>query len=138
MVTSAPSSSIPGSNFRFEEVTEFGVPRTVQPVDHTRTSTSISEAVMTHFNSIQRGEFHTNTPNVINPNAHGRGNGNGCNISSPLDQFEVRNLLSLNAPIFANLNVSLTNIGLYLTIAAFLSLTVNLLATNYNIVVANN
>ena len=135
LVTASSSEFIPYDDFRFKEIQGPGVS---SPVDHTRLSNSVSEAVMVHFNCIQRGEFHPNTPNLLNPNAHGRGNGNGCDISSPLDQFEVRNLLSLNAPIFANLNVSLTNIGLYLTIAAFLSLTVNLLATNYNIVVANN
>ncbi len=59
-------------------------------------------------------------------------------ITSPLDQFEIRNLLSLDAPILANLHLSLTNVGLYLTIAAFLVLTVNLLATNYNKVIAND
>jgi hypothetical protein len=59
-------------------------------------------------------------------------------IPSPLDQFEIRNLLSLNAPILGNLHISLTNIGLYLTIGAFLVLTLNILATNYNKVVSNN
>nr|YP_009629613.1 ATP synthase F0 subunit 6 [Lecanora cinereofusca]QBP39498.1 ATP synthase F0 subunit 6 [Lecanora cinereofusca] len=59
-------------------------------------------------------------------------------VISPLDQFEIRNLLSLDAPILANLHLSLTNIGLYLTIAAFLVLTLNLLATNYNKVIANS
>jgi F-type H+-transporting ATPase subunit a len=59
-------------------------------------------------------------------------------IASPLDQFEIRNLLSLDAPILANIHISLTNIGLYLTISAFLVLTLNVLATNYNKVVSNN
>ena len=36
--------------------------------------------------------------------------------SSPLDQFEIRDLFSLDAPILGNLHISLTNIGLYLTI----------------------
>lgn len=58
-------------------------------------------------------------------------------ISSPLDQFEVRDLISLDAPILANLHFSITNIGLYLTIAALITLTVNILAVNYNKVVAN-
>lgn len=58
-------------------------------------------------------------------------------ISSPLDQFEIRNLLSLDAPILANLHISLTNIGLYLIIGAFLILSLNVLATNYNKVVSN-
>ena len=57
---------------------------------------------------------------------------------SPLDQFDLRNLLSLDAPILANLHVSLTNIGLYLTTGAFIVLTLNLLATNYNKVIANS
>ena len=34
-------------------------------------------------------------------------------ISSPLDQFEVTNLIGLNAPIFGYLNTTLTNLGLY-------------------------
>jgi F-type H+-transporting ATPase subunit a len=59
-------------------------------------------------------------------------------ISSPLDQFEIRNLLSLDAPILGNLHISLTNIGLYLTIGAGLVLTLNVLATNYNKVISNS
>ena len=58
-------------------------------------------------------------------------------ITSPLDQFEIRNLLSIDAPVLANLHISLTNIGLYLTIAASLVLSLNLLATNYNKVISN-
>jgi F-type H+-transporting ATPase subunit a len=59
-------------------------------------------------------------------------------INSPLDQFEIRNLISLDAPILANLHLSITNIGLYLTIGAFIALTLNLLATNYNKVLSNS
>ena len=59
-------------------------------------------------------------------------------ISSPLDQFEIRNLLSLDAPILGNLHISLTNIGLYLTIGTVLILTLNVLATNYNKVISNS
>ena len=58
-------------------------------------------------------------------------------ISSPLDQFEIRNLLSIDAPILANMHISLTNIGLYLIIGTFLILSLNLLATNYNKIVSN-
>lgn len=58
--------------------------------------------------------------------------------SSPLDQFEIRNLLSLEAPVLGNLHLSLTNIGLYLTIGTLLVLTLNILATNYNKIVSNN
>ena len=57
--------------------------------------------------------------------------------TSPLDQFEIRNLLSIDAPILANIQISLTNIGLYLTTGAFLILSLNLLATNYNKIVSN-
>jgi len=46
-------------------------------------------------------------------------------------------LLSLDAPILANLHISLTNIGLYLTIGVLIALTLNILATNYNRVVSN-
>jgi F-type H+-transporting ATPase subunit a len=59
-------------------------------------------------------------------------------IPSPLDQFEIRDLLSLNAPILGNLHLSLTNIGLYLTIATFLVLSLNILTTNFNKLVSNN
>ena len=38
-------------------------------------------------------------------------------VLSPLDQFEVRDLLSINANLLGNVNLSLTNIGLYLTIS---------------------
>ena len=59
-------------------------------------------------------------------------------ISSPLDQFEIRNFLSLDAPILANIHLSLTNIGLYLLIGSSIALTLNLLATNYNKIISNN
>jgi F-type H+-transporting ATPase subunit a len=58
-------------------------------------------------------------------------------ITSPLDQFEIRNLLSIDAPILANIHISLTNIGLYLTLGIFLILSLNILATNYNKIVSN-
>lgn len=57
-------------------------------------------------------------------------------ITSPLDQFQIRNLLSLNAPILGDLHVSLSNIGLYLTIAAFSILTLIFLSTNYNKIIS--
>jgi len=59
-------------------------------------------------------------------------------ILSPLNQFEIRDLLSLDAPIIGNLHLSITNIGLYLTIGAFFLLVLNLLSTNYNKLVSNN
>jgi F-type H+-transporting ATPase subunit a len=59
-------------------------------------------------------------------------------ITSPLDQFEIRNLISLEAPVLGNLNISLTNIGLYLTIGFFLVLSLSVLSTNFNKLVSNN
>lgn len=58
-------------------------------------------------------------------------------ISSPLDQFEIKNLLSLDAPIIANMHLSITNIGLYLTVGTFLLLSLSVLATNYNKIVSD-
>ena len=57
-------------------------------------------------------------------------------VASPLDQFEIRNLLSFN--VLGDINLSITNIGLYLIIGVFLILTLNILATNYNKVGSNN
>lgn len=59
-------------------------------------------------------------------------------IISPLDQFEIRDLLSIDAPILGNLHISITNIGLYLMIGVFFILALNLLSTNYNRLVGNN
>ena len=59
------------------------------------------------------------------------------NIISPLDQFEIRNLISLDAPVLGNLSLSLTNIGLYLTIAGGLVFIISLLSNNNNRVVSN-
>ncbi|CAL5875326.1 unnamed protein product (mitochondrion) [Penicillium psychrofluorescens] len=59
-------------------------------------------------------------------------------INSPLDQFEVRDLFSFNANLLGNLHLSLTNIGLYLTISFFIILTYSLLSTNNNKIIPNN
>ena len=59
-------------------------------------------------------------------------------VLSPLDQFEVRDLLSLNANLLGNIHLSLTNIGLYLTIGIVVILTYSLLATNNNKIIPNN
>ena len=59
-------------------------------------------------------------------------------VLSPLDQFEVRDLLSINANLLGNVNLSLTNIGLYLTISMLIILTYSLLASNNNKIIPNN
>ena len=58
-------------------------------------------------------------------------------IISPLDQFEIRDLISLNAPILGNLSLSLTNMGLYLTLGGYLLFMLNLITTNNNKIVSN-
>ena len=57
--------------------------------------------------------------------------------SSPLNQFEIRDLFSLDASILGNLHISLTNIGLYLIIGIFFILILKVLSTNYNRLVGN-
>jgi F-type H+-transporting ATPase subunit a len=58
-------------------------------------------------------------------------------IISPLDQFEIRNLFSIDTPLLGNIHLSVTNIGLYMTIAAFLTFTFSILATNYSRIAPN-
>ena len=61
----------------------------------------------------------------------------GCDIISPLDQFEIRDLLSIHAPILGNLSVSFTNIALYLTTGGYIIFVMSLLSTNDNKLVPN-
>lgn len=58
-------------------------------------------------------------------------------IRSPLDQFEIRDILNLEV-LGGNLHLSLTNIGLYLIIGALIILTLSIVSTNYNKLVSNN
>jgi F-type H+-transporting ATPase subunit a len=58
-------------------------------------------------------------------------------ILSPLDQFEIRDLLSLDIGLFNNLHFSLTNLGLYLIISMFLIISYSLLAINNNKIIPN-
>lgn len=57
-------------------------------------------------------------------------------IASPLNQFEIKDLLSLE--ILSNLHISITNIGFYLIIGALFLLVLNLLTTNYYKLVGNS
>ena len=57
---------------------------------------------------------------------------------SPLDQFEIREFLTLNAPVLANLQLSISNIGLYLTISLLITVYINILAINYNKLLSNS
>ncbi|KAK4638716.1 ATP synthase F0 subunit a (mitochondrion) [Podospora pseudocomata] len=58
--------------------------------------------------------------------------------SSPLTQFEIKDLISIDTPILGNLHISITNIGFYLTMGAFFLLIINLLSTNYNKLIGNS
>jgi F-type H+-transporting ATPase subunit a len=51
-------------------------------------------------------------------------------INSPLEQFEVTNLLSLNAPIFGYLNITLTNLALYSILILFLIISLHIMGNN--------
>lgn len=57
---------------------------------------------------------------------------------SPLDQFTIRNLISIKAELLENIQFSLTNIGLYLIITTIIIFMTYILATNYNIIAPNN
>ena len=53
-------------------------------------------------------------------------------INSPLEQFEVINLISLYAPILGYLNLSLTNLGLYSILVVFLVVFIHFMWNNNN------
>ena len=57
---------------------------------------------------------------------------------SPLDQFIIRNLFTIKADLLGNIQLSLTNIGLYLMITTVIIFMLYILATNYNIIIPNN
>ena len=59
-------------------------------------------------------------------------------FKSPLDQFIIRNLFSIKADLLANLQISLTNIGLYLIIATFIIFVMYTVATNSNLSIPNS
>ena len=59
-------------------------------------------------------------------------------ITTPLDQFEIRDLISLGVPVFANLHISLSNISFYLIISFVIILNFNLFSNNFNRLVPNN
>ena len=57
--------------------------------------------------------------------------------SSPLDQFIIRDLFSIKADILGNLQISLTNMGLYIIITTVIIFMYYLFATNYDITTPN-
>ena len=56
---------------------------------------------------------------------------------SPLDQFQIMDLLSVDAPILNHLHISLTNSGFYLLVATILIFTLHILSTNYDKLIGN-
>ena len=51
-------------------------------------------------------------------------------INSPLEQFEITNLISFNAPILGYFNITITNLALYATLVIVLVTGLHLLANN--------
>ena len=59
-------------------------------------------------------------------------------ILNPLSQFEIRDLLYLDAPLLGNIHISITNIGFYLIVGLVFIMIMNLSGTNRNRLVSNN
>lgn len=57
--------------------------------------------------------------------------------SSPLDQFEIVNLIGININLL-NSNIALTNIGLYLTLSTIFILIISTFSTNLNKLIPNS
>jgi F-type H+-transporting ATPase subunit a len=53
-------------------------------------------------------------------------------INSPLEQFEVTNLIGLNAPFFGYLNITLTNLALYAILVLILVSGLHIMGNNNN------
>jgi len=63
---------------------------------------------------------------------------NNLFILSPLSQFEVTNLIGINAPILGNLHLNLTNLSLYSIFVIFTILGLHIYANNDNKILPNN
>lgn len=51
-------------------------------------------------------------------------------INSPLEQFEVINLIAINAPILGHLNLALTNLSLYILLVLSILIGFHILGNN--------
>ena len=51
-------------------------------------------------------------------------------INSPLEQFEVSSLISITAPIFGYINITLSNLGLYSLLILFIILSLHIISNN--------
>jgi F-type H+-transporting ATPase subunit a len=63
---------------------------------------------------------------------------NNLYIFSPLNQFEVTNLIGINAPILGNLHLNLTNLSLYSIFVVLTILGLHMYANNDNKIIPNN
>jgi F-type H+-transporting ATPase subunit a len=59
-------------------------------------------------------------------------------VTSPLDQFEIRDLISIVMPILGNINLSITNMTLYLTISFIIIVALTLITIKSKKVIYNN
>ena len=59
-------------------------------------------------------------------------------INSPLEQFEVVNLIGLNAPILGHLNILLTNLALYSSFIFLVVIGLQFYGNNDNKIIPNN
>lgn len=59
-----------------------------------------------------------------------------ANNASPLDQFSIRDLISLD--IIGAINISITNIGLYLVISSLIISLLYLVSNNFGRIISNN
>jgi F-type H+-transporting ATPase subunit a len=58
-------------------------------------------------------------------------------ILSPLDQFEIRDFISIDTPLFINTHISLTSIGVYIALTGLVAIFFNIIATNNKIIFSN-
>lgn len=63
---------------------------------------------------------------------------NNLYIFSPLNQFEVTNLIGINAPVLGNLHLNLTNLSLYSIFVVLTILGLHIYANNDNKIIPNN
>jgi F-type H+-transporting ATPase subunit a len=63
---------------------------------------------------------------------------NNLYIYSPLNQFEVTNLIGVNAPLLGNLHLNLTNLSLYSIFVVLTIIGLHLYANNDNKIIPNN
>lgn len=58
--------------------------------------------------------------------------------NSPLDQFEIRDLISVKINLLDNIQISLTNMAVFLGVSLLIIMVMQLLSTNFNYLTPNN